>query len=81
MPVFIAIGLDLTHVQFVRMIAASAFVSMVTALFTARAAFGAEGGFYVFELFFPNNQSADGSHFVDTDNFHLPLIAALSCYT
>lgn len=76
-PVFIAIGLDLTHVQFVRMIAASAFVSMVTAFIPLPgAAFGAEGGFYVFfELFFPNNQVLMALILWRLITFYLPLIA------
>ncbi len=56
-PFVIAMGLNLSRGQFIRMISASAFVSMVTAFIPLPgAAFGAEGGFYVFfKMFFPEN--------------------------
>ncbi len=56
-PFVVAMGLNLSKGQFIRMISASAFVSMVTAFVPLPgAAFGAEGGFYVFfKMFFPEN--------------------------
>ncbi|MDO4754192.1 MAG: YbhN family protein, partial [Bacillota bacterium] len=75
-PVIIAWGLDLTKVQFIRMISASAFVSMVTAFIPLPgAAFGAEGGFYVFfEMFFPNNTVLMALILWRLLTFYIPLI-------
>lgn len=76
-PVVIALGLDLSKVQFIRMISASAFVSMVTAFIPLPgAAFGAEGGFYVFfEMFFPNNTVLMALILWRLLTFYFPLIA------
>lgn len=75
-PVIIAWGLDLTKVQFIRMISASAFVSMVTAFIPLPgAAFGAEGGFYVFfEMFFPNNTVLMALILWRLLTFYMPLV-------
>lgn len=75
-PVLIAWGLDLSKVQFIRMISASAFVSMVTAFIPLPgAAFGAEGGFYVFfEMFFPNNTVLLALILWRLLTFYIPLI-------
>lgn len=75
-PVMIALGLDLSKVQFIRMISASAFVSMVTAFIPLPgAAFGAEGGFYVFfEMFFPNNTVLMALIMWRLLTFYIPLI-------
>ncbi len=75
-PVIIAYGLDLTRVQFVRMVSASAFVAMVTAFIPLPgAAFGAEGGFYVFfEMFFSNNTVLMALILWRLITFYIPLI-------
>lgn len=75
-PVVIAWGLDLSKVQFIRMISASAFVSMVTAFIPLPgAAFGAEGGFYVFfEMFFPNNTVLMALILWRLLTFYMPLV-------
>lgn len=75
-PVVIAWGLDLSKVQFIRMISASAFVSMVTAFIPLPgAAFGAEGGFYVFfEMFFPNNTVLMALILWRLLTFYIPLV-------
>lgn len=75
-PVIIAYGLDLSRVQFIRMVSASAFVAMVTAFIPLPgAAFGAEGSFYVFfDMFFSNNTVLLALILWRLITFYVPLV-------
>ncbi|MDO4799239.1 MAG: lysylphosphatidylglycerol synthase transmembrane domain-containing protein [Bacillota bacterium] len=74
-PVVISLSLGLTKVEFVHMIAAAAFVSMITSFIPLPgAAFGAEGSFYVFfRIFFPSNTVLTALILWRLITFYLPL--------
>lgn len=78
-PVIISLGLGLTQIQFLKMISASAFVAMATAFIPLPgAAFGAEGGFYVFfNLFYPSNLILTALILWRLLTFYFPMVAGM----
>lgn len=75
-PAIISIGLGLTNIEFIKMISAAAFVSMFSSFIPLPgAAFGAEGGFYVFfKIFYPSNLVFTALILWRLITFYLPLI-------
>lgn len=76
-PIVISAGLGLNQIEIIRMISAAAFVTMVSAFVPLPgAAFGAEGGFYVFfQLFYPSNLVLTALIMWRLITFYFPLMA------
>lgn len=72
----IAMGFGLTPIQYIHMISAAAFVSMITAFIPIPgASLGAEGSFYVFfKVFFPSDLLMSALILWRSLTFYLPLL-------
>jgi hypothetical protein len=75
-PLVIGYGFHMTHLSFVYMIGAAAFVSMVTAFIPVPgAAIGAEGSFYlIYQIFFPSQIIITALLLWRLYTYYLPLV-------